>query len=313
MPGRNANPGSYRYGFQNQETDPEMLGGAVAFKYRVHDPRIGRFLSVDPLEKEYPWNSPYAFAENKVIQFIELEGAEVSAPAYVHENGYSTAIDQTGSQSMNEGQIIKTLQLIHKARNPLNPSNLTLPSGLQQQTMSDNTFGPLNKQFQIFSHNFNNTAELFVPGYEIAGKLGRGEEISKTDIGFEVLGIIPVAKFAGVAFKGSVKVVSYGFKHVPGKNVPWETIIKSTKSGPAKFAQGLNVSDLTVEAFENGTKVGGTNSIVYDAGKVIGANSGKETRFMRVDITEMADGTKELHSHPISKESFDKYTKKATE
>jgi len=76
MPGRNTNPGDYRYGFQNQETDPEMLGGAVAFKYRVHDPRIGRFLSVDPLSASYPHNSPYAFSENDVIRAVELEGLE---------------------------------------------------------------------------------------------------------------------------------------------------------------------------------------------------------------------------------------------
>lgn len=42
----------------------------------MHDPRIGKFLSVDPLASEYPWNSPYAFAENDVIRSIDLEGAE---------------------------------------------------------------------------------------------------------------------------------------------------------------------------------------------------------------------------------------------
>ncbi len=42
----------------------------------MHDPRVGRFFAVDPLEKEFLWNSPYAFAENKVIAFTELEGAE---------------------------------------------------------------------------------------------------------------------------------------------------------------------------------------------------------------------------------------------
>lgn len=35
---------------------------------------------MDPLFRGYPWNSPYAFAENKVIQFIELEGAEIALP-----------------------------------------------------------------------------------------------------------------------------------------------------------------------------------------------------------------------------------------
>lgn len=37
---------------------------------------MGRFLSTDPLEKEFAWNSPYAFSENRVIDAIELEGAE---------------------------------------------------------------------------------------------------------------------------------------------------------------------------------------------------------------------------------------------
>lgn len=65
----------YKFGFNNQEKDSE-LGDAYAFEYRIHDARLGRFLSVDPLAPEYPWNSTYAFAENKVIQAIELEGLE---------------------------------------------------------------------------------------------------------------------------------------------------------------------------------------------------------------------------------------------
>jgi hypothetical protein len=48
----------------------------VSFEYRVHDTRLGKFLSIDPLVKDYPWNSPYAFSENRVIDAIELEGAE---------------------------------------------------------------------------------------------------------------------------------------------------------------------------------------------------------------------------------------------
>jgi hypothetical protein len=42
----------------------------------VHDARIVRFLSVDPLAPDYPHNSPYAFSENRVIDAIELEGLE---------------------------------------------------------------------------------------------------------------------------------------------------------------------------------------------------------------------------------------------
>ena len=68
----------YRFGFQGQEKDDEIKGNgnSLAFKYRMADVRIGRFFATDPLEKDYPWNSPYAFSENILINAIELEGLE---------------------------------------------------------------------------------------------------------------------------------------------------------------------------------------------------------------------------------------------
>ncbi|AUS04917.1 hypothetical protein [Pseudotamlana carrageenivorans] len=78
MPGRNANSGDYRYGFQNQESDDEVLGSKnlIDYKFRKYDARIVRMWSPDPLAKSFPWNSPYAFSENRPIDAIELEGAE---------------------------------------------------------------------------------------------------------------------------------------------------------------------------------------------------------------------------------------------
>ena len=75
--GRNWEGGSeYRYGFQNQELDNEYFGGAVNYKYRVEDARLGRFFSGDPLFKKYPGTSTYSFSFNRLIDGIELEGAE---------------------------------------------------------------------------------------------------------------------------------------------------------------------------------------------------------------------------------------------
>jgi RHS repeat-associated protein len=70
--------GGYRYGFQGQEKDDEIkgAGNSVNFKYRVHDPRLGRFFAVDPLIKKYPHYSSYSFSGNKVIAHIEIEGLE---------------------------------------------------------------------------------------------------------------------------------------------------------------------------------------------------------------------------------------------
>lgn len=44
----------------------------------MHDPRVGRFFAVDPLSDSYPWNSPYAFSENRVTNAVELEGLEAA-------------------------------------------------------------------------------------------------------------------------------------------------------------------------------------------------------------------------------------------
>jgi len=79
LPGRNYSSGLYRYLFQGQEHDDEINGSpgtSYAFEYRIHDPRVGRFLSIDPLAAKYPHNSPYAFSENRVIDAVELEGLE---------------------------------------------------------------------------------------------------------------------------------------------------------------------------------------------------------------------------------------------
>jgi RHS repeat-associated protein len=78
FPGRNFSSSEYRFGFQGQESDSEIkgAGNSINYKYRMHDPRTGRFFAVDPLAPDYPWNSPYAFSENQVINAVELEGLE---------------------------------------------------------------------------------------------------------------------------------------------------------------------------------------------------------------------------------------------
>ncbi|MBK9275180.1 MAG: hypothetical protein IPM49_11675 [Flavobacteriales bacterium] len=81
LPGRNYSSDAYRFGFQGQEKDNELFGAegtALSFEYRVHDARLGRFLSIDPLAFSFPWNSPYAFSENRVLDMVELEGLEAA-------------------------------------------------------------------------------------------------------------------------------------------------------------------------------------------------------------------------------------------
>ncbi|MBW7943715.1 MAG: hypothetical protein H3C64_15365, partial [Candidatus Kuenenia stuttgartiensis] len=80
MPGRTyANAGAkYKYGFNGKENDNEVKGEGNQQDYgmRIYDPRLGRFLSVDPLTSKFPWYTPYQFAGNKPIIAIDLDGLE---------------------------------------------------------------------------------------------------------------------------------------------------------------------------------------------------------------------------------------------
>ncbi len=78
MPGRKYEVQSgYRYGFNGKEKDKD-LNSLTAYDYgfRIYNPGIGKFLSVDPLTQSYPWYSPFHFAGNQPIVAIDLDGAE---------------------------------------------------------------------------------------------------------------------------------------------------------------------------------------------------------------------------------------------
>jgi len=106
MPGRNFTSEAYRYGFQGQEKDDEVKGegNSLNFEYRMHDARIGRFFAVDPLANDYPWNSPYAFSENTVINAVELEGLERN---YVFNSAYLSAQALTKIETSSYNEIKK--------------------------------------------------------------------------------------------------------------------------------------------------------------------------------------------------------------
>jgi RHS repeat-associated protein len=79
MPGRKYSAGyGYRYGFNGKENDNEVKGEGNQQDYgmRISDPRLGRFLSVDPIAALYPMLTPYQFASNRPIDGIDLDGKE---------------------------------------------------------------------------------------------------------------------------------------------------------------------------------------------------------------------------------------------
>ena len=132
----------YRYGFQRQEKDDDFKGkgNSLNFEYRMYDSRIGRFFAIDPLSGKYPWNSVYAFSENRLIDGIELEGLEVKSVSQTNNLDGSVTI-----------KIVMDMQIItdHECLNYNKVSNIAARSKEQ------------------FEHSFNKYDEINKIHYEI--------------------------------------------------------------------------------------------------------------------------------------------------
>ncbi|MEO6315863.1 MAG: RHS repeat-associated core domain-containing protein [Chitinophagaceae bacterium] len=71
---------AYRYGFNGKENDNELKGEGNQQDYgmRIYDPRLGRFLSVDPITAKYPELTPYQFSSNNPVSGVDMDGLEWS-------------------------------------------------------------------------------------------------------------------------------------------------------------------------------------------------------------------------------------------
>jgi|GEM_PF-3575031 len=81
----------YRFGFMSYEKDDEIKGGGNSYDMgaRLYDPRIGRTPIPDKFKDKYPGISPYAFALNNPIFFVDIDGNVI-----VDKNGNVVTIDR---------------------------------------------------------------------------------------------------------------------------------------------------------------------------------------------------------------------------
>jgi uncharacterized protein (TIGR02594 family) len=68
--------GVYGYGFNGMEKDDEWKGSGNSYntEFRINDPRLGKWLSVDPLAASYPWQSTYVSMDNNPINLTDPQG-----------------------------------------------------------------------------------------------------------------------------------------------------------------------------------------------------------------------------------------------
>ena len=93
MPGRKFVSGEdYRFGFNGKEDDRDWGTQNIQdYGFRLYNPSIGKFLSVDPLSPDYPELTCYQFASNTPIYAIDRDGLEMwSALKYLEPMLFGT-------------------------------------------------------------------------------------------------------------------------------------------------------------------------------------------------------------------------------
>ena len=121
MPGRNFSSNSYRFGFNGKENDNDVKGDGNQqdYGFRIYDPRLGKFFSVDPLTQDYPELTPYQFASNSPIENIDLDGLEKYKP---RNTFYNATKCETFKSSLGSRLLKKTNRFINNTTNYISRS-----------------------------------------------------------------------------------------------------------------------------------------------------------------------------------------------
>jgi RHS repeat-associated protein len=76
LDGRTIENDFYRRGFNGMEKDDEVKGSGNSYttEFRQYDPRLGRFIIIDPLIKKFPMWTPYCISNNNTTRFVDPKG-----------------------------------------------------------------------------------------------------------------------------------------------------------------------------------------------------------------------------------------------
>jgi RHS repeat-associated protein len=241
--------GYKRFGFNGKEFDWEVKGwmNQVDYGDRVYDPRAGRFLSVDPLEKDFPWYTPYQFAGNKPIWAEDLDGREES-------------VSTTKWYFSDKGALLNTVT----SDNYVQPEG-TFRVGFKKQTTKEiiaeafvkSNRLPTTGNFTFVEHQFNPGANYATYEYKDAqgnpqiahydakyidwmyDQLGIAQE--KVEKGANVVGAVLNLAGAGILVKAELKGLASDIRATTNTNLALnETLAaKYTKNRPKHYQKNI--------------------------------------------------------------------------
>lgn len=141
---------TYKYGFNGKYHDDNIYGKDNSYDYgmRFYDPRLGRFMSVDPLTKKYPELTPYQFSSNSPIDSKDLDGLERIYYLGAFANSGNSVL-QLLDKAQIYTQAVKTFQDVNKNKGYnliVVDANTHVGAGGETSNARGQTFGFTNAQ-----------------------------------------------------------------------------------------------------------------------------------------------------------------------
>ncbi len=272
MPGRHTNENKYRFGYNGMELDNEAKGNGNSYttEFRQYDPRLGRWLSLDPLMAEFPDMSPYVAFDNNPVYFVDPLGlaAEGKGKGDPVTTAISLAIKTAGKAvgiaakkaekiyEIEEVVIYGTDQSpkspgkkeINFSSQPADNAQFVLPRQMtttlaEKKAENDALWKPrvayfsdgrdMNIRFaEDMARRYDIVLDNAIPGWDLAQRLAAGETISGTDVFVEGIGFIPVGRL----FTNGGKLFVRGAKSSD------EAIDVTKRNVSACFAKGTKIS-----------------------------------------------------------------------
>ena len=166
---------AYRFHFNGKESDNEVYGEGNVYDYgfRIYNPRLGKFLTVDPLTKSFAWYTPYQFAGNKPIVAIDLDGLEEQIVSLTYDKK-GRVVQTVVSAFVKEDGSYVDMALVDSEGNRITTSNVLLIHNYadgtvtytEQDQLTTAQQAILNENLQVKSGPIN--------GYNFNGLTGQG-------------------------------------------------------------------------------------------------------------------------------------------
>jgi RHS repeat-associated protein len=220
LDGRTIQSDFYRYSFNGMEKDDEVKGNGNSYttEFRQFDPRVGRWLSLDPLMAQFSSQAPYCAFDNNPIFYTDILGLESEGNGDKPKKRHKGTEDDPRELQEVRFTAKKTKKnwferITHsffkkefsESTNPNIPDYNQL---IEYQNINSTYYStppdevkqtPLPEHIELSCKNYQNYGHYLNPFEQTSANIARysvGEHVSNEDLFYSVFEIAPIGKLA---------------------------------------------------------------------------------------------------------------------